>query len=1041
MISSSVNYRPGVRPGIAYAVLILLTVSAAVSVRAAGVTIITHGFQHNGDFPLWPETMAQDVGQVLLSQGITAELEQITVDGVFLPGCTISTWWTSNSPDMELVFHLDWSDVSHLKSDPDARAASESDSPPPTEGLHDGIPTGYAAQLVAECLMQSQGGRNLMELPLHLIGHSRGTSLISAVAEILAREGIWVDHQTTLDPQQMFYPYLDAQIEIHENVVFADNYWSAGDWYNLCPEGYDVPGTYSRELGDLPGGYGENDICALHGDVHLWYHATVDTVGEVIHGDGAVLSATDRGSWFAPAEGAGTTAGWHWSRLMGGNRLSPTINQGMISLLGGSASTRVAVSTADAEWPNLILLNVTGSVVLQAGATLAATYRSQDLDSGYTLRFWLDNNRNPWDGTNHQIHESSLGVSTGYNDLKGGGVNLSTAGVPPGNYYLCGEVNDSVRRRFLYAEPRITIHAGPSPSPTNTPPPGPTPTPTGTPGTGCGNFVGNGVTVGNTGPDRLNVRNCAGTVSCQVIGKRDDGDTGVVIGGPVVVDGYRWWQVDWDGYETTGWSAEGDGTDCWLTGSPPVTPTPSPACGPAGGIPLAIDNPAPNPADEFGGAVAIDGDTILIGGFLDDTGAGNTGSVYQFSAASGGLVRTLNNPDPGANDQFGRTVSVSGDAMAAGAPFDDTGAGNSGIVRVYSTTSGSLLHTIVNPAPTSNDNFGHAISMEGGRILIGAPFDDTGIFNAGSAYLFDVSGGSLLRTFNNPNPVASDQFGYSVALHGNRVLIGANRQDTGAAQAGIAYLIDATTGAVLQTLTNPSPGGDDEFGIAVALSDNRMLVGCAFDDSDGADAGIAYLFDVSTGALRYAFRNSSVLGNDHFGISVALSQDYAVIGAHRDQTGMEPLGTVHLFDVETGWLIGRIDNPLPAVNDLFGAGVALSGTRVLVGASGDDTVLTDAGSAYLFDSAAFFLCPTPSPPPTPEPTATPLAPTPTGAPCFPGDADNSCGFVDALDFIAVQANFGAAVSPGDPGDANCTGSFVDANDFIAVQANFGSQCL
>ena len=94
------------------------------------------------------------------------------------------------------------------------------------------------------------------------------------------------------------------------------------------------------------------------------------------------------------------------------------------------------------------------------------------------------------------------------------------------------------------------------------------------------------------------------------------------------------------------------------------------------------------------------------------------------------------------------------------------------------------------------------------RVLIGAPDDDTGATDAGAAYLFSTNG-ALLTTFTNPTPAADDYFGYSVAAVGtDRVLIGAYSDDTGATDAGAAYLF-STNGTLLTTFTNPTPAADD----------------------------------------------------------------------------------------------------------------------------------------------------------------------------------------------------------------------------------------
>jgi hypothetical protein len=147
------------------------------------------------------------------------------------------------------------------------------------------------------------------------------------------------------------------------------------------------------------------------------------------------------------------------------------------------------------------------------------------------------------------------------------------------------------------------------------------------------------------------------------------------------------------------------------------------------------------------------------------------------------------------------------------------------------------------------------------RVLIGAPKDDAGATDAGAAYLFSTSG-ILLTTFTNPAPATNVCFGHSVAGVGTeRVLIGAYLDDTGATNAGAAYLF-GTDGTLLSTLTNPTPNLDDYFGWAVAaVGGDRVLISAHQDDTGAIDSGAAYLFSIPTAGapsltIRYTATNT-----------------------------------------------------------------------------------------------------------------------------------------------------------------------------------------
>ena len=80
--------------------------------------------------------------------------------------------------------------------------------------------------------------------------------------------------------------------------------------------------------------------------------------------------------------------------------------------------------------------------------------------------------------------------------------------------------------------------------------------------------------------------------------------------------------------------------------------------------------------------------------------------------------------------------------------------------------------TFNDPTVTNEDNFGDGVALDGDRVLVGAPQDDTKGTNVGQAHLFNATTGSLLRTFNDPTPGSGDRFGVSVAIDGDNVVIG-----------------------------------------------------------------------------------------------------------------------------------------------------------------------------------------------------------------------------------------------------------------------------
>jgi len=373
-----------------------------------------------------------------------------------------------------------------------------------------------------------------------------------------------------------------------------------------------------------------------------------------------------------------------------------------------------------------------------------------------------------------------------------------------------------------------------------------------------------------------------------------------------------------------------------------------------------LNNPTPADYDHFGISVAISGDYAIVGAYADDTGATDAGSAYIYvrSGTTWSLQATLNNPAPAAYDRFGHSVAISGDYAIVGAYADDTGADDAGSAYIYvrSGTTWSLQSTLNNPTPTASDLFGYSVAISGDYVIVGAYGDDTGATDAGSAYIYVRSGTtwSLQSTLNNPTPVATDYFGCSVAISGDYAIVGAHNDDTGVTDAGSAYIYtrSGTTWSLQATLNNPTLVADDLFGHIVAISGDYAIVSATYNDTGADNAGSAYIYVRSgaTWSLQATLNNPAPATSDQFGRSVAISGDYTIVGAHGDDTGAGDAGSAYIY-VRSGttWsLQSTLNNPAPAAGDQFGVSVAISGDYAIVGALGDDTGADGAGSAYIY---------------------------------------------------------------------------------------------
>ena len=310
------------------------------------------------------------------------------------------------------------------------------------------------------------------------------------------------------------------------------------------------------------------------------------------------------------------------------------------------------------------------------------------------------------------------------------------------------------------------------------------------------------------------------------------------------------------------------------------------------------------------------------------------------------LTRIFDNPTPEDNDLFGFSVSLSNTNALIGAALDNTGATSAGSAYLFDTVTGNLLQTFNNPTPEDNDGFGISVSLSGTNALIGALRDNTGATGTGSAYLFDTVTGNLLQTFNNPTPEDNDFFGFSVLLSDTNALIGAFRDSSGGTNAGAAYLFDTVTGNLLQTFNDPTPEDNATFGLGLSLVSTNALIGsCGTTACQGAPppTGGAYLFDTVTGALLQTFDNPDPQDSGGFGESVSLSGTNALIGALWKDVGATNAGAAYLFDTATGNLLRTFNNPDPQNDDTFGGEVKLNGNIAFISGS------APRGIGYLYD--------------------------------------------------------------------------------------------
>ncbi len=443
--------------------------------------------------------------------------------------------------------------------------------------------------------------------------------------------------------------------------------------------------------------------------------------------------------------------------------------------------------------------------------------------------------------------------------------------------------------------------------------------------------------------------------------------------------------------------------------------------------------------DRFGQSLAVSGDRAVIGALLQD-GSGtivtNCGAVYVYRRNAGAWVQEaiLQASNPTAEDYFGSAVAISGETIVVGAPSEDSAAtgvngnqadntkANAGAAYVFVLQGGQWVQQAYLKASNSDagDNFGYTVGVSGDSIVVGAPNEDSDATtingsqansaaspNAGAAYVFVRSGTNWTQQayLKASNAFNSDQFGGSVAISGNTIIAGAAGEDSRAtgvngSQArsinspGAAYVFVRSGSSWSQQayLKQSNTEALDGFGANVALDGDTAVVTAIGEDSSAvgvngaqsnnlaSNSGAAYVFARNglTWSQQAYLKATNTGAGDVFGSSVALSGDLLAIGANKEDgggRGIDPAsnesaadsGAVYLYRRTAGsWApIAYVKASNTGSTDSFGSAVAVDDSKqlLLVGANQEDggsaglngldnNSALESGAAYAYDLAA-----------------------------------------------------------------------------------------
>jgi hypothetical protein len=254
--------------------------------------------------------------------------------------------------------------------------------------------------------------------------------------------------------------------------------------------------------------------------------------------------------------------------------------------------------------------------------------------------------------------------------------------------------------------------------------------------------------------------------------------------------------------------------------------------------------------------------------------------------------------------------------------------------------------TVARPAAEQNLGYPQSLASNGSYLVAGMALDDTRAPQAGAVAVFDGRTLRQLRLITAADGEAEDLFGYSVALSGNLLFVGAPQHQESANDSGVVYVFDVRTGRHLRKIVPADPAAGDQFGYALAADGKHLAVGAA---QKNMGTGAAYVFPVSSGVQRFKLTLDIPKQGDLFGYGFAIYGNHLLVGAPgADLPGKSNAGSVSHFSLIDGTLLHTINGLATAADNQAGVAVALDARRIYVGLPGVDTGVSNVGAIDTF---------------------------------------------------------------------------------------------
>jgi hypothetical protein len=334
-------------------------------------------------------------------------------------------------------------------------------------------------------------------------------------------------------------------------------------------------------------------------------------------------------------------------------------------------------------------------------------------------------------------------------------------------------------------------------------------------------------------------------------------------------------------------------------------------------------------SDRFGTSVAMSGDYVIAGSPYADNGANtDQGAAIIFHRVNGNWVQQarLLAADGAVNDRFGISVSINGNYALVGA-YQKDGAGadtSRGAAYVFLRTGNVWTQQakLLASDGAANDHFGYSVSIYGDNIIVGAPDDNVGAnTDQGSIYFFSRNGTLWQQDIRLSTPGILNHHGYSVAMGSNHAIAGA----PGNSSAHI-YIKGASIWSLTSSFTKTN-----DFGSAVSIDGETAAVG------NPTYTGAVYVFVRNTSGFwteQASIDSPQPQPEDNFGIAVCLKGNQLLIGSPSNISGSGLPGNAFLFTrTGTSWAYTRrVDDSSPNAYAQFGNSVAFDGFNLAIGA-------------------------------------------------------------------------------------------------------------